>query len=62
MTSWIGDSENQRLVRSEPDHDLESKHEPKFELANMAQERTLSDIFYPPRTALHHVLLCQTLH
>ena len=52
MTSWVRDRENQRLVRSEHDLDLESEHEPKLKLGNMAQESTLSDIFYPPRTAL----------
>ena len=52
MTSWVRDLENQRLVRSEPNPDLELKREPKLELGNMAQERTLSDIFHPPRTTL----------
>ena len=52
MTTWIRDPENQRLVRSEPNYDLELEPEPKLELGNMAQERTLSDIFYHPRTAL----------
>ena len=52
MTSWVRDLENQRLIRSEPDHDLEPEHEPKLELGNMAQEMTLSNIFYPRRTAL----------
>ena len=50
ITSWVTDPENQRLVRSEPNPNLETEPEPKLELENMAQERTLSDIFYPPRT------------
>jgi len=31
MTSWVGDSEDQRLVRSEPDPELEPKPEPELE-------------------------------
>ena len=52
MISWVKDPKNQRLVRSEPDLDLEPEPEPKLELENMARERTLSDIFYLPRTDL----------
>jgi len=52
MTSWVRDPEDQRLVRSEPNANLENEPEPKLELGNVAQERTLSDVFYPPRTAL----------
>ena len=52
MTSWVRDPKDQRLIRSEPDPDLESEPEPKLKLGNMTQERTLSDIFYPPRTTL----------
>jgi len=52
MTSWVKYPKNQRLVRSEPHPDLEPESEPKFELENMAQERTLSNIFCPPWTAL----------
>ena len=52
MTSWVRDPKNQRLVRSEADPELEPEPEPKLELGNMAQERTFSEIFYHPRTAL----------
>ena len=52
MISWVKDSENQRLIRSEPNSDLEPELESKLELGNMAKEMTLSDIFYPYRTAL----------
>jgi len=52
MTSWVRDHEDQRLVSSEPHPDLEPESEPKLELGNMAQERTLTDIFHPSRTAL----------
>ena len=50
MTGWVRNPENHRLFRSELDPDLEPEPEPKLE--DMAQERPLSDIFYPPRTAL----------
>jgi len=40
MSSWVRGPENQRLVRSEPDPNLEPEHESKLELGNMAQERT----------------------
>jgi len=62
MTSWVRDPKDQRLVRSELDLDLEHKPEPELELGSMTQERTFSDIFYPPRLLCHHVLLCLTLH
>ena len=54
MTGWVRNPENNRLFRSEPDPEIElmSKREPKLELEEMAQERSLSDIFYPPMTAL----------
>jgi len=52
MTGWVRNPENHRLVRSEPDLNLEPESEPKLELKEIAQERTLSEIFYPPRTAL----------
>jgi len=52
MTSWVRDPENQRLARSESDPDLEPEPKTNLELGNMAQERTLSNIFYPPRSAL----------
>ena len=52
MTSWVRDPKNNRLVRSEPNRDLEPEPEPKLELEEMTQERSLSEIFYPPRTAL----------
>ena len=52
MTDWARNPENHRLIRSESDLDLEPKPEPKLELEEMAQERSLSEIFYPPRTAL----------
>jgi len=52
MTSWVRDPENQRLVRSELDPDWEPQPKPKLESENMAQKRTSSDIFYPPRIAL----------
>jgi len=52
MTSWVRDPENKRLVRSESDPDLKPEPEPKLELENMVQERTLSDIYYPSRAAL----------
>ena len=51
MTGWFRNSENHRLVRCEPDPDLEPELEPKLELEEVAQEETLSDIFYPPMTA-----------
>ena len=46
MTGWVRNPENHRLVRLEPDP------ESKLELEEMAQERPLSEIFYPPRTDL----------
>ena len=52
MTGWVRNAENHRLVRSEPNPELEPESEPKLELEEMAQERSLSDIFYPPRTVL----------
>ena len=59
MTSWGRNPENQRLVRSEPDPNLEPESKPKFELGNMAQKRTLSDSFYHSTTAFaSHILLC----
>ena len=51
MTSWIRDPESGRLRRSESEPDLVPEIEPQLNLGEMAQERTLSDIFYPPRTA-----------
>jgi len=54
MAGWVRDAESKRLVRSEPESepDLESKPKPKpkLELKEMAQEKSLSDIFYPLRT------------
>jgi len=38
MISWVRDSENQRLIWSEPDPDLEPEPEPKLELENMAKK------------------------
>ena len=52
MTSWIRDPESGRLRKSEFEPDLVPEIEPQLDLGEMAQERTLSDIFYPPRTAL----------
>ena len=52
MTGWVRNPENHRLVRSEPDLDLESEPQPKLKLEEMAQERTLGEIYYSPRTAL----------
>ena len=52
MTGWVRHPENHRLVRSEPNLDLEPEPETKLELEEMTQERPLSQIFYPPRTAL----------
>ena len=55
MTAWVKDLECKRLVRSEPDPDLESKPEPmsKPKLQEMAQERCLRNLFYHPRITLH---------
>ena len=36
MISWVRDPENQRLIRSKSDPDLEPEPEPKLELGNMA--------------------------
>ena len=47
MIDWVRDPKN-----NIPNCDLKPKHEPKPELEEMAQERCLSDIFYPPRTVL----------
>ena len=52
MTSWVRSPKNHRLIRSEPDLDLESEPESKLELEEKAQERALSEIFYPPRISL----------
>ena len=54
MTSWVRNPENNRLFRSEPDPEIEltPESEPKPRIEEMAQEKFLSDIFYPPRTAL----------
>ena len=52
MTGWVRNPENHRLVRIKPNPDLEPELEPKLELEKMAQERSLSEIFYPPRIAL----------
>jgi len=52
MTGWVRNPENNRLVRSEPDHDLKLEPEPKLELEEMGQKRSLSDIFYRPIIAL----------
>ena len=52
MTGWVGNPKNHQLVRSEPEPNLEPKPEPKLELEEKAQERTLSEIFYSPRTTL----------
>jgi len=61
MTNWIREPKRERLVRSELDTLLESELEPKleFEFQETAQERPLSDIFYPPRTTLPS---CFNLH
>jgi len=52
MTSWVRDLKSNRLVRSEPNPELEYGPEPKpeLQLKEMAQERPLNDIFYPPVT------------
>jgi len=36
MTSWVRDPEDQRLVRSKLDPELEPKPAPKLELGNIA--------------------------
>ena len=54
MIIWVRDPKSSRFVRSEPDSNLKPKCEPKpkLELQEMTQEKSLSDIFYPPKTAL----------
>ena len=54
MTSWVRNHENNRLFRSEPDLEIEltPESEPKPRIEEMAQERSLSDIFCPSRTTL----------
>ena len=58
MASQVRDPESKRLVRGETDSDLEPEVEskPKLELQEIAQEIaqeiSLSDIFYASRTTL----------
>jgi len=54
MTGWVRNLENNQFFRSEPNPEIEltPKSEPKLKIKEMTQERSLSDIFYPPRTAL----------
>jgi len=54
MLSWLRDLKRRRLIRIETDPKMEPKPMPKPELnrKEIAQERTLKDIFYPPKTAL----------
>jgi len=54
MAGWVRNPENNRLFSSEPDVEIEltPEFEPKPRIEEMAQERSLSDIFYPPRAAL----------
>ena len=60
MTSWIRDLENNRLVRSEPGCELEPEPEPNPEL-EVSQKRSLSNIFYLPRTALQSCFVIPNL-
>ena len=48
------DPKSSNVVRSEPDSDLKPELEPKaeLELQEIVEERSLSDTFSPPRTAL----------
>ena len=54
MTGWVRNPESSRLFRSEPNPEIEltSESEPKPRIEKMAQERSLSDISYPAKTAL----------
>ena len=54
MTGWVRNPENNRLFKSEPDPEIEltPELEPKPRIEEMPQERSLCDIFYPPRIAL----------
>jgi len=51
MTDWVRDLEGERLIRIEPNPELEPKLESKPELKEMKQQRPLSDIFYCPMTS-----------
>ena len=50
MSAWVRDHESKSIVRNELDLELEPKYELKLDLKlkEMAQERPLSDIVYPP--------------
>jgi len=54
MTGWVRNLKNNQPFRGEPDPDigLPPESKPKRKIEEIAQERSLSDIFYPPRTAL----------
>ena len=61
MTGWIRNPENNRPFRSEPNPEIQltPEFEPKPRIEKMAQERSLNNIFYPPRTTLPS---CFNLH
>ena len=61
MTGWVRNPESHRLMRIEPDPDLEPEPELKLELEEMAQERPLSEIFYPLGPLCHLASLYLTL-